>query len=286
MTNNDSAAQCKLLVVDDDEQFRGVMTQCLAKHGFEILGAATGAEGLALARQMMPDLVLCDLEMPGMDGYEVLMALRRDPLLTTMPVIFLTGRSNPAQVRFGMNLGADDYLTKPVNQDNLIHAIKARLARVRQMRNTAPCAVADSRPGLEGTLLVKTLGEKRLVKIRQITHILAYGEYSWVYWEKGKGVMLRKALKQWLAELPAEQFIRVHRGAIVNLLYLDRVERLPDGRLQVRLYGLADPIHVSLRLAPALNRKLRVFQPGNQPNRSTDHLARACSGPLRTDSLP
>ena len=112
---------------------------------------------------------------------------------------------------------------------------------------------------MEDTFLVKTFAGKRLVKIQEITHILAYGEYSWVYWDKSeKGALLRKPLKQWQSELPREQFIRVHRRAIVNLAFMDRVERLPAGRLQIHLCDRTEPILVSLSQTPMLNRKLKT----------------------------
>jgi two-component system, LytTR family, response regulator len=105
---------------------------------------------------------------------------------------------------------------------------------------------------------VKTLTDTRVVKIEEIKSILAYGEYSWIHWDKcAKGALLRKPLKQWQSELPGGQFVRVHRRAIVNLAYLEKVERLASGRVQIRLRETADAIPVSLRLTPALNRKLK-----------------------------
>ena len=71
---------------------------------------------------------------------------------------------------------------------------------------------------------------------------------------------MRKPLKQWLSELPEEQFIRVHRNAIVNLAYLERIEKLPSGRIQIHLRDTAEPIQASMRLTPALNRKLKAFR--------------------------
>jgi DNA-binding response OmpR family regulator len=272
----------KILLIDDEGDFRQVIAKQLVKHGFEVLEAPDGKEGLRRAAEGLPDLILCDLNMPEMSGYEVLAALRRDEALAGTPLIFLTAQSEPAEVRQGMNLGADDYLTKPVDFLDLLGAIKARLERreaekerednqlQRAMQNFAKTAQdtagqatvlppADS--PLTGSFLVKTATEQRLVKISEIKSILASGEYSWVYWQGSqKGALLRKSLKQWLSELPAEQFIRVHRRAIVNLAFLDRVERLPTGRLQVRLRDTPEPIQVSLSQTPVLNRKLKALR--------------------------
>jgi two-component system, sensor histidine kinase and response regulator len=119
----------KILIIDDDENFRQIVVRFLDKLGFQRLTAANGKEGVALASEHVPDLILCDLAMPAMNGYEVLAALRREPKLADIPVIFLTGQSEPKQVRQGMNLGADDYLTKPVDLLDLAGAVEARLKR-------------------------------------------------------------------------------------------------------------------------------------------------------------
>jgi len=97
------------------------------------------------------------------------------------------------------------------------------------------------------------------VKVGEIDKIIAYGEYSWVYWHNNKkGALLRKSLKQWESDLPAGKFIRIHRRAIVNLDWMERIEKLPGGRMQVHLRDTPEPIQVSLRLAPVLNRKLKA----------------------------
>jgi CheY-like chemotaxis protein len=257
MGPTESSIQARILVVDDEQPLRRLIIQLLSDRGFETIEAEDGEQGIRLARTEMPDLVLCDLEMPRMDGYQVLAALQAERRFAATPVIILTALGEPSQVRHGMNLGADDYLTKPFDSEDLVNAIKARLARVRRLRApTAPEQRELFKLGNEDTVLIKSTGQQRLVKVAQLTHITAYGEYSWLYWEKSKGAMLRKALKHWAGELP-ERFIRVHRSAIVNLAYLDRVEQLLGGRMQVFLRDTAQPIPVSVRLAASLNRKLR-----------------------------
>jgi DNA-binding LytR/AlgR family response regulator len=261
MSDAENANRCRILLVDDDAQFRGFICRFLVKNEFTPLEAADASTGLAMVKQEQPDLILCDLEMPGMDGYEFLARVQQDPVATTIPVIFLTGRSDLEEIRFGMNLGADDYLTKPVSLEDLARAIQTRLARSKQRRDAVLTdASARLTSALEKTFLVKTSREQRLVKVRDISRIIAYGEYSWIYWEASKGAMLRKSLKQWMAELPSDQFVRVHRGAIVNLSYLDKVEKLSGGQTFIHVRNATEPIPVSLRLAPELNRKLRRFR--------------------------
>lgn len=253
-------APARILLIDDDEHFVRVLDRFLREHGFEVTSANSGEGGIHAAAAHAPDLVLCDLDMPGLDGYAVLARLQADARLAAISVVFLTGQSAPEQIRAGMNLGADDYLTKPVDPDELLRAVKARLMRARQRRVATPAAPSDVRLEFDDTFLVKTMSEKKLIKVRDVKSVIAYGEYSWVYWDKGKGALLRKPLKQWEAELPDNQFVRIHRHAIINLAFMERVEKLSSGRLQVFLRDTAGPIAVSLRLAPALNRKLEAFK--------------------------
>jgi DNA-binding NarL/FixJ family response regulator len=119
----------RILVIDDDARLRRHYAEILRLDGHDVIEARTGREGVERARQEVPDLVLCDITMPEMNGNRVLETLRAEPRTAHLPFVFLTGWSEQEDVRTGMNLGADDYLTKPVAPDELIAAVRARLRR-------------------------------------------------------------------------------------------------------------------------------------------------------------
>jgi DNA-binding NarL/FixJ family response regulator len=121
-----------ILVIEDQPDMRENLVTILRMEGFVALEAPDGRLGLAVAFDEKPDLILCDVMMPGMDGHAVLAALRKSPTISGTPFIFLTARGEKQDLRQGMNLGADDYLTKPVAADDLLAAICARLAREKQ----------------------------------------------------------------------------------------------------------------------------------------------------------
>ena len=121
----------KILVIDDHEPMRRNVLMMLEMEGFKTLSANNGRKGLELARKEKPDLILCDITMPEMDGYAVLQAIRDDEQTATTPFIFLTARGEKLDIRVGMNYGADDYLSKPVGHEELLAAISARLERKR-----------------------------------------------------------------------------------------------------------------------------------------------------------
>ena len=117
----------KILVIEDEPFFRQSLLKFLTNEGFYAIGAENGSIGVKLARTHGPDLILCDLMMPEMDGYEVLTRLQQDPATAMIPFICLTAKDERADLRHVMELGGDDYLTKPFSTEELLGAIFAQL---------------------------------------------------------------------------------------------------------------------------------------------------------------
>ncbi|VXD17301.1 EAL domain-containing response regulator [Planktothrix paucivesiculata] len=119
----------KILVIEDEDLIRDNIIELLETEKFEVFNAGNGKIGLQLAIQHQPDLILCDVAMPEIDGYGVLVALQKNPVTATIPFIFLTANSDVGDLRKGMQLGADDYLTKPFTPTELLKAIVIRLKK-------------------------------------------------------------------------------------------------------------------------------------------------------------
>lgn len=124
----------KILIIEDQAPMRRNVALMLQLEGYETCAAENGRVGVETARREKPDLILCDVMMPEMDGYAVVQALREDDRFAATPFIFLTAKSDRADVRAGMNHGADDYLTKPVVRDDLLAAVRARLTKAAAIR--------------------------------------------------------------------------------------------------------------------------------------------------------
>lgn len=122
----------KVLVIDDQDEMRAIVLAFLKAENFETYAARSGADGVRLAKQELPSLIISDIVMPEMDGYDVLQTLQADPTTAGIPFIFLTAKDTMPDAREAMNLGADDYLTKPVSLPDLRRAIQARLRRASQ----------------------------------------------------------------------------------------------------------------------------------------------------------
>ncbi|KST68936.1 EAL domain-containing response regulator [Mastigocoleus testarum] len=125
----------KVLLIEDEISVRENISDLLEAEGFETITAANGKVGIDLAISQIPDIILCDLMMPEVDGYGVLERLRQEILTATIPFIFLTAKSTRTDVRKGMDLGADDYLTKPFTRAELLSAISSRLDKQIKMKN-------------------------------------------------------------------------------------------------------------------------------------------------------
>lgn len=126
-----------ILIIEDETDLRENLRDILRLEGFLVFEAADGRAGIAAAVGRRPDLILCDISMPGADGHQVLAALKQNPATATIPFVFLTARSDHADIRRGMNLGADDYLGKPVEIDDLLAAVRARLQRAIEHREAS-----------------------------------------------------------------------------------------------------------------------------------------------------
>ena len=120
----------RILVIDDDSTVTGVIKRGLVYDGYAVDTASTGAQGLTIARDRAPDLVILDVMMPGLDGYEVLERLRRAN--SSLPVMMLTAKDGPADQVKGLDLGADDYVVKPFRFEVLSARVKALLRRCEQ----------------------------------------------------------------------------------------------------------------------------------------------------------
>lgn len=137
----------KVLVIEDDKFVARTIERCLRGDQFQLTLATNGADGLQLARQSAPDLVILDVIMRGMDGYAVCRAMRADPLLESVPVLFLTAKIKPEDKLTGFRAGADDYLCKPFNLDELILRIQAILRRSMGYEFIQPVLPIDSSGG-------------------------------------------------------------------------------------------------------------------------------------------
>jgi DNA-binding response OmpR family regulator len=168
-----------ILIIEDEPQIRNNIQELLYLSDFDTLVAENGLQGLELAQDKHPDLIICDLMMPDLDGYGVLIRLRQNSYTATIPIIFLTAKSEWSDLRRGMELGADDYLTKPFHPDQLLQAITVRLNKqaiskqqTQEKLNTLSQCISHSIPHEINTPLNHILGISELLiqQHREFSH--------------------------------------------------------------------------------------------------------------------
>jgi signal transduction histidine kinase len=142
----------KILVIEDEESIRENILELLEAENFEGMGAINGKVGIKLAIEQIPDLILCDMMMPEIDGHGVLKALRAEPLTATIPFIFLTAKADKSDVRTGMELGADDYITKPCTPQELLKAIAIRLEKQKTISRQSQKTLDELRTNISMSL--------------------------------------------------------------------------------------------------------------------------------------
>ncbi len=135
----------KILIIEDEENTSSIIATFLSDEGHECIEAPDGLKGIELAEQVLPDLIICDVQMPGLNGLAVLEKLSSIPITADIPFIFLTGNTSPEDIRRGMTFGADDYLCKPFNGDDLVNAVNARLKKNQAQKEKRKEAVEQTR---------------------------------------------------------------------------------------------------------------------------------------------
>lgn len=171
-----------ILVIEDDAITRHLFLDSLEAEGFVTIGAENGQVGIRQAEENLPDLVICDLLMPVMDGYSVLTKLRQNPLTAIIPFIFLTASNSKASMRTGMELGADDYLSKPATVDELLKAISIRLEKQSLLRSWYSQNSHQVSPKVSE--LPATLGNSELI-FPNISHLQKVFDYIEAHYHQG-----------------------------------------------------------------------------------------------------
>ena len=159
-----------ILIIEDDEIVSRTIERCLRGKEFHVNVANSGVAGLRAAHRKVPDLVILDVIMPGMDGFTVCREMREDPILKEVPVLFLTAKIKPEDAIVGLSLGADDYLRKPFNVDELL--LRA-IAILRRTQN-------DNKQSSPSETAILASSEQKTLPLNQSggNHIVRIGEYS------------------------------------------------------------------------------------------------------------
>lgn len=168
----------RILLIEDNPEMRENTAEILEFANYEVSTAVNGKEGVRQAREILPDLILCDIMMPELDGYGVLNILTRDPNTAGIPFVFLTAKADRVDVRRGMTMGADDYITKPFEESELLEAIESRLKRSEIVKK-------EFEPGMEGisAFFDEVRGDLALSQLSEGRRIKKYKAKEFIFHE-------------------------------------------------------------------------------------------------------
>lgn len=168
----------KILIIEDNDNIRENVIEILELSGYEVFAAENGKKGVELALKIIPDIVLCDIMMPELDGYGVIHILHKNPETQAIPIIFLTAKAERTDIRKGMELGVDDYLTKPFDDLELLRAIEARLKK-KEMQQLFYGQTAENL----NTLISKEDGLVKLKEIMLERSVRKYKKNQYIHYE-------------------------------------------------------------------------------------------------------
>lgn len=238
----------KILVVEDDEIISDNLKNLLELQNYDVKVAENGKEGIDKAYIFKPDLVICDIMMPDITGFEVIDILSRENEFKQIPFLFLTALTDTTNYRKGMNLGADDYIFKPYDTENLLLVVKNRLQKFEFIKSFAVQQNSEKNKYTESEKIIIKLGNKSYpLSYNEIIYLMAERQYSNVYTTGKRKFVIKKSLKNWEIVLPTNLFIRIHRSYIININQISKIEKSNLNQYSVLLNNFNNPIQVSRR---------------------------------------
>ncbi len=231
----------KILLIEDNADIRENTAEILELPGYKVITAENGKQGVELAIEHKPDLIICDILMPVLDGYGVLHAIHKNEGIKNTPFIFLTAKTERSDFRKGMELGADDYITKPFDGTELLNAVDSRLKKLELLKQ-------ELSPGLDGLtdLMQATFGKEALLSLTEGRNINKYKKKQIIYSEgnhpnrlyyvvkgKIKAYKTNEDGKELITELFCTGDFLGHIALLGGTVYKDTTEALEESELAV-----------------------------------------------------
>jgi len=243
----------KILFIEDDLTLLNNVKDLLEEEGFEVRTETDGLSGINAFYQYNPDLIICDISIPGKDGYEVFLELSLEIRRHSIPFIFLTAKVEKEDLRKGMSLGADDYIFKPFNIDDLLSSIKLRLEKASLKKKSNNVDRKIYQP--DDKVLFKTGIKAELITIKEIKSLRAESPYVLIKFSNGRSSLQRETLEHWEEKLPEKLFVRINRSTIINTDFISKIEKLSNTSYLIKIKDENDPYIISRRFIPKFKSK-------------------------------
>jgi len=253
----------KVLIIEDDNSLNMGLRDLLEANGYSVTTADNGEEGLSLIKRTKPDLIICDILMPTVDGYEVKKELGKKKETSQIPFIFLTAKADLKDLRIGMQLGADDYIVKPFDSIDLLNSIKLRLKKNMISKNASNPGSSENAADIEKKLtendyiFITSEGVPKLILVGDIRCITGSGNNSIVIINGSLKFSIRRTLAKWEKLLPGNTFKRIHKSTIINMKFVKNISKWSSGAYLVHMKELDETFVISQRYAKLMRSSLK-----------------------------
>lgn len=234
----------KILIIEDEKEIRENLNAILEFYGYQVVACRNGIEGINMVKKVSPDLIICDIIMPGIDGFEVKKVIENFKELSKIPFLFLTAKADLRDIRKGMNLGADDYLLKPFIREELLNVISLRL----QKNETKKIEFKEiNQIGFSKKLLIRSGTVSRVIDPDEIDFVKANGNYTDIYLTNLQKIIYRRLIKEWLDIFDNNKFIRISQSTIVRLDAIREIIMISKRNYVLKCKNRKDSMKISQR---------------------------------------
>lgn len=221
-----------VLIVEDEAGIRESLAEIFKLSGYEVSTANNGKEGYASILRHRPDLVICDVDMPEWDGFELLTTISQQLKEEVVPpFLFLTAKVEPQDLRKGMSLGADDYIFKPFDYTDVLKSARFRLDQRQKLMRNGEALSPTSEPLLFDKLALPCEEGLILISFDEIIKCQADRAYCSFHLNNGRSILVSKPMKEFEKLLLNHKFIKIHKSTIVNIKYAKKYLRGKGGQL-------------------------------------------------------
>jgi len=242
----------RILIIEDDQILLKNIKEILEEEGYIVRTESDGQNGLKTAFDWIPDLIICDISIPYKNGYEVLGELVNSDKVKAVPFIFLTAKVEKEDIRKGMQLGADDYIFKPFDLNDLLNSIKMRIEKVKHRLTVSN---ENKTYQMADKLMIKIGSNMHFCEVKDLKYLKARNPYVLLKFDNGKNSMQRQTLDQWELQLPTRHFLRIHRSTIINVEFINKIQKSGASYI-IHLKGEEEPFMVSKRYGSKIKENL------------------------------
>lgn len=253
----------KILIIQSDQEQETEFQEVLESAGYSTYITANESDGLKIADRYLPDVMICDL-----NDYEkdliVIKNLNNNSATECIPLLLITSTSQNGHIRAAMELGADDVLIKPINTESLLRSINKRIRKIEAIKQNITDKIISTENAFSNQsksidhILIKIGKNLKLIEFSKIVSITALKEYSKVTTDDNCKIVVRKSIRNWVETLPAKDFLRIHRSTIVNMSFLDRIEKAGFRNYNLYLKNISTPFPISQRYGNLMKKTFSI----------------------------